>query len=959
MTPIVYHCSRMSHPHAWEMSTRGLSLAAVLAVMILAPATDVLGQRLNFRNYTGFNGLPQSQVLGLAQDPDGFIWAGSYGGLTRYDGRRFTTFTIRDGLGANAVRDIVIDGRRRMWVGTLGGGVTVLENSEVVRDLRAPHDLADDYVEDLEICPDGVLWVATDAGITRIENDVPRHFRLADGLPSLRVWQVRCSDRGILRAATDAGVAVFNQGRFEPLRGPAAPSGRVRATLDVDGGMLAATESGVLELRGGDLENAVLHRVELEAPVVDMARGPDGSIWLAARDGVYHMTKSGVVHLGPANGLLTDLVHRVMVDREGSIWFGTDKGISKLVPGPFTAYTTADGLPHNVVRAMAEDRSGALWFGTRDGIAILTGARFTTIPGTALPDARVYALAPLSSGAMLVGTRRGLCRIDHGRVTRIWTRNDGLPGDFILCLQAVPGRGRVWVGTDSGTVIWDNNRIVRPEDQLVQAARPLALGRDAAGRIWIGLRAGGVLIAKQGAPTRGLGPVDGLTDQAVWSLSPDGDGGMWVGTNGDGAFRVNGSRIERLTRKSGLADDFVWQVLRDSRGSVWFFTSQGLDRLTRSRIRHYGRGDGLLDLEGMAGAALEDSRGKLWLASGSGLMLYEPAKETAPVPPPAVFLEDMRSSRAGRLGPGGEISYPPGILSFELAAPFFRDESAIRFRHRLLPIDERWSPPDPNPKVTLAAIGPGQYRLEAMAVDADGRRSAQLLQVPFTVQRPWYESPGFLLGSLLLLIAGAIAGGNWRTRRIKADRERLEQLVALRTLELQRLAVTDELTGTANRRRFGEVLEDEIRRLSRSPDAARLSLLILDLDGFKEVNDTWGHEAGDRLLAAIGRALQRSVRSSDLVARYGGDEFAVILPMTDREGARQTALKLLGSVESVSIPVNGEKAGVTASIGIAVVAPSAAVDREADKLISAADMALYAAKRAGGGRVYAEEETWQ
>lgn len=949
----------MNQSRIWKTGTRALSLAAVVAVMSLAITNSALAQRLNFRNYTGFNGLPQSQVLALAQDPDGFIWAGSYGGLTRYDGRRFTTLTIREGLGANAVRDIVIDSRRRMWVGTLGGGVTVLENSVVTRELRAPKDLADDYVEDLELCPDDSLWVATDAGITRIEDGVSRHFTRADGLPSLRVWQVRCSEKGTLRAATDAGIAVFARGRFEPLRGPAAPTGRVRAALDVNGGILAATESGVFEFRGTEPERAVLHRVELQAPVVDMARGPDGSIWLAARDGVYHMTGSEVTHLGPANGLLTEVVHRVMVDREGSIWFGTDKGISKLVPGPFTAYTTADGLPHNVVRAMAEDRSGALWFGTRDGIAILRGSRFTIIPGAALPDARVYSLAPLPGGAMLVGTRRGLCRVDHGRVTRIWTRSDGLPGDFILCLQPAPDPGRVWVGTDSGTVVWDDGRIERPEDHLIEAARPLALGLDAAGRIWIGLRAGGVLIAEKGQPTTGLGPVDGLTDQAVWSLSRDGKGGMWVGTNGDGAFRVNGSRIERLTRKNGLVDDFVWQVLQDSRGSVWFYTSRGLDRLTRSRIRHYGRGDGLLDLEGMAGAALEDSRGKLWLASGSGLMLYEPAKETAPVPPPAVFLEDMRSSRTGRLGPGGQIPYPPGILSFELAAPFFRDESAIRFRHRLLPIDEHWSPPDSNPKVTLAAIGPGHYRLEAMAVDADGRRSAQPLEVPFTVQRPWYESPGFLLGCLLLLIVGAIAGGNRRTRRIKADRERLEQLVALRTLELQRLAVTDELTGTANRRRFGEVLQGEIRRLGRSPDAARLSLLILDLDGFKEINDTWGHEAGDRLLAAIGRALQRSVRSSDLVARYGGDEFAVILPMTDRQGAHQTATKLLGAVESISIPVDGETAGVTASIGIAVVAPSAAVDREADKLISAADMALYAAKRAGGGRVYAEGETWQ
>ncbi len=184
-----------------------------------------------------------------------------------------------------------------------------------------------------------------------------------------------------------------------------------------------------------------------------------------------------------------------------------------------------------------------------------------------------------------------------------------------------------------------------------------------------------------------------------------------------------------------------------------------------------------------------------------------------------------------------------------------------------------------------------------------------------------------------------------------------ERLPDPRVYALAALPEGRMLVGTANRRRFAEVLREEGRRLSRAPEDSRLSLLLIDLDGFKEINDTWGHEVGDRLLAAIGRALRGAVRSSDLVARYGGNEFAVILPMTGRDGAVHAASKILETVEGVRVPVPAGTAGITASVGVAVVAPSAVVEEEIHQLIRRADMALYGAKRAGGHRVYVDGDT--
>jgi len=164
---------------------------------------------------------------------------------------------------------------------------------------------------------------------------------------------------------------------------------------------------------------------------------------------------------------------------------------------------------------------------------------------------------------------------------------------------------------------------------------------------------------------------------------------------------------------------------------------------------------------------------------------------------------------------------------------------------------------------------------------------------------------------------------------------------------INELVVTDDLSGLYNSRHFGTLIENELSRAKRYDE--ELSLVFLDLDRFKSVNDRHGHLVGSRMLSEFGRLIGRNIRSSDFAARYGGDEFAIILPHTAKEQAVKLAGKLLEIMKNTkfvsddNIPIH-----LTASFGVSSYPADASVGVE---LIRAADVAMYAAKDSGRAAV--------
>jgi diguanylate cyclase (GGDEF)-like protein len=160
-------------------------------------------------------------------------------------------------------------------------------------------------------------------------------------------------------------------------------------------------------------------------------------------------------------------------------------------------------------------------------------------------------------------------------------------------------------------------------------------------------------------------------------------------------------------------------------------------------------------------------------------------------------------------------------------------------------------------------------------------------------------------------------------------------------LEIQ--ARTDHLTGLCNRRHFFEQAEKELARSIRY--GRSLVLMVIDIDHFKQVNDAWGHEAGDMVLQSVSKLIHAALRSNDILARYGGEEFAVLLPETGEDAALSVAERICCTVAGTGIPLAAsEKVRVSVSIGLAGMDEN---NRSVNALISEADRAMYCAKESG------------
>ncbi|HEX7831982.1 MAG TPA: two-component regulator propeller domain-containing protein [Thermoanaerobaculia bacterium] len=949
----------------------------LLIVALLWPALGA--GALSFRRLAIPDDVPADLCSALVQDQQGFLWIGTQSGLVRFDGQHFRRYPPAPG--ASYVRNLLAARDGRVWAGTFSGGVIrydpATEQFTQVRD-----GLAHTRVEGLAEDRAGNIWIATQEGLDRLDPKTNRieHFRHDPNDPSSladdRARGLLVDSNGTLWVGSRAGLQRFRDGRFDPVI-PALAGEFVSKLYEDERGRIwiGTTETGawLFDPRTNDVRrlDGLSHFW-----IYGFAQANAREMWIATFGAGIDILDMDTLalreHLGTDATLPStipgDRIGALLRDRSGVMWVGTwGQGIARHDPSARAFHairyspTQPRGLSNpSAVRAM-QMRDGTIWVGTNGNGVDVLDANFQRVR-TLFPGTAVTCLAEGVDGTKWVAMLNGdLHRIRDG-VTTTLTKSDGLPGGAIRAI-VFGANGEAWIGAAEGMARIDERGVTvyrhdRANPATLSGHAVESLAFDRSGRLWVGTDAGlNVFDTARGTATR---ITSGLPNNWVPDLLCDSRGRMWIGTNGgaclleswDGKTARFVRVADRIKRPATPAESLI----EDDQGQLWIGARLRVNPETWAS-RELTAADGCEFPTFFIASRSKMRDGSLLFGSPQGLLVVQPRELRPWTYAPPIVATSLRVDGRERAMPR-ELELAAGDRGFRLdfAALDFTSPERNVYRYRLEGYDRNWITADAARRsLTYTNLHPGAYTLHVQGTNRAGVWSPRELRLRVDVLPAFYETWWFRTLCIAALVLLAYAIYRLRVRQLEARRDELERLVRERTKELEvayvrieEASLTDPLTGLRNRRFLEQAIGNDIEMVIRRGDD--LIVLLVDLDHFKSVNDTYGHAAGDAVLVQTAQVLRSVFRASDYIVRWGGEEFLVVARFVSRREAGDLAEKLRVAIAThpFTLP-DGTVLSRTCSIGVA----SFPGDVTWEQTVGHADEALYEAKRSGRNRCVA------
>jgi diguanylate cyclase (GGDEF)-like protein len=671
----------------------------------------------------------------------------------------------------------------------------------------------------------------------------------------------------------------------------------------------------------------------------------------------------------------------VIEDREGSLWIGAD-GLHRLLGrGVFQAFTTAQGLPYDISWSVLRDRAGRLWVGTSHGLGVLDGSRFRTIAGT--EKYTIRSIVEGRNGILYLAGAPGNEVLSYdpasGAIRRNFLDKQNLAKRIFRLLM---GRdGTLWASTDGAGLLRADTSAATLSFSQVELPGGSAqefisdVRQDAQGRVWAAGAKG--LAMLESGKWRRFTSKDGLRRDYMAYVSPLRNGDLlapYFDPLGVARLRYeNGTLkvVKHYDAESSNSANKVFLVGEDSLERLWIGGGQGIDLLGPTGSRHFGGSDGLVGEDTVSMSFLAEPNGDVWFGTTKGLIHFNQAAFGAlpPQSPPATAL--MRIALGGQeYRPDAPLPRVPHNNLFEVkyTGLSFVGEGQMQYRERLLGRETTFNITDSR-DARYSALPHGHYRFEVAARIGNRGAWGPTSVFTFRVMPAWWQTWWFRTLAALATMALLAFGYRWRLGTMRRENARLEALVRVRTEDLQvannalqEASMMDPLTGLKNRRYLNAFMPEELARtLRQQPDARfpdRLSspanidlcLFMVDLDHFKAINDQYGHGAGDSVLRQVGEVMRAACRASDVVVRWGGEEFLIVARNTDRKQASVIAAQVCAAVRAHPFDVgHGVILSKTCSLGFTAfpLLPEAPNRFGWEQAIELADQCLYAAKKTG------------
>lgn len=905
-----------------------------------------------------------SIVYDIAQDQQDFLWlASEYDGLLRFDGQHYLKFTPAEQKTNLSFSQLEIDRRNVIWVGTWGHGLwqldAVRKNWRQVTTPLPP----DAQIQSLFTDKAGNLWIGSTQGLFVIKEGAAT-AELWQPLAGQRIWQLAQQQNGTLWVATSKGLFQLtphqsNSGHW--FNEPILINTEIRA-LTIQGDLLLlGLRSGLMGL---DLNKGSSHYYQSPSNSNVLLQQRENS-WLAGTiDGLYSLTlQQGVLHAEPLISAID--IRALFRDSHSTIWLASRN--NGLMPMPSPVPKSISPSVRQFLSPTKKHRLGppsqtstARWQPLEKSLLQLRHGQWRELEFAAEHKVAFVRDVVEFSGHTLVGTDQGLFRIAADNSMNPLPLGEDAP-DLNIERMAVAADGALWLG------LWGQGIYRIPAAASADALLPA------------------VQMQQQAPAQEAVIDIQTAPDQKLWLLSRQGS--LYQGT----ASAV----VPRWKVPKEMATGYFHCLLAEA-DAFWLCTDRGLLKLSPDlqQAELLGQSWGLADLRVMG---ITRSQNFIWVLTRNGLMAFTPDGSAVYLLGPRKELNFRAAQLRGITALGADkvqlatseglwqidISeltavrknmqlhltelrlnqhlYTVADLSQNIQLPADIEELQLKFNllsyqpHLKVAYFYRWQGQQDwlelgkDAVLTLSQLAPGQHHLQLMA--QAGGQQIDTRPVLFSVPMPWWRQPAGILLVLTTLGLLLYLAYHWRVKRLRHHTQHLDHLVKQRTAELEaanqqlrQLSHTDSLTGLMNRRALQYAVS--LLQTQRSRTQAPMTLVLMDIDHFKDINDQYGHDIGDAVLVEVARYLQQRLRSQDLLARWGGEEFLLLMPNTEVEQAQQLVDELRLGIRTLSaIP---QQVTLTATFGISAVEVTALALEQA---IKAADLALYQGKKLGRDQV--------
>ena len=961
---------------------RSLSIAGVVALTLFGLCGSVHAQRYTFHNYGQNDGLKNLNTRCFLQDTIGFLWVCTEDGLFRFDGSSFERMPM-DSRDTTYITGITQDAAGRIWVATIqallyydslgahpvrgAGGpfefdlhtslaaapddadrMYFVSHHTLMVARRNPKDdwqvspyfgvavtAAHPQLKNITFAyakPNGRLWLGCGPGLCYIANNVIRFYGKNDGLPEEQ-WRM---------AFMDTAGRLWVRGERHLYR----------------------LEPGAQQFTPADA-GLPLFSIGVRDPAIIQDR--QGRILINLTDGMARLEGNTWQILKEKLDLPPYAVTALFADRQGSVWLGLGgHGMARwLGYGDVESWTIANGLSSNVVWSFARDRLGALWIATEKNLERMSQDLRTIKPQVDQqnnPMRRIQTLAITEDGHIWSGSDNGRV-IDYDPNSKRVREAAKLQGVF----QILPDHaGRIWICSLSGLFYVNvRDRKLGPQ-RLAPAMGPQGRVYEAVEdpheTLWF-ISDSGLFRLSGTIWTHVKLPIDyqpALSAQIA--MAPDGT--FWLSGIDPVLVHlwIHGDTAEVLERVSAavVGSNNVYLVTIDQKGWLWVGTGDGVSVSNGQRWIHFAAEDGLVWNDVDSNGFYGDYDGTVWIGTSGGMShLLHPERlfQSAPL---SLWLGDVKIGNTV-LNPQSETKVPwkHQPLTARLSSLDFKHETTISFRYRIEGVDDDWQDTTKH-DLRYPPLPPGSYRLAVMALDSSSGQQSAPTYVSFTILPPWWRTRSMFAAEFATAMLIFYLAWRWSVRVLVARQHRLKALVRERTQELEQekaellktraalveQATRDSLTGLLNRAEIMHQLDLEMERARRT--GSSLALVLLDIDHFKQVNDTYGHVTGDCVLQEYALRLRSAARPYDGLGRYGGEELVGIFPGLPKDSSEARLAGIHQALCTNVFDCNGHQLRVTCSLGVSWYQSG---KDNARSLIERADQALYAAKANGRNRV--------